>query len=243
MPKDVSAPAEGFRNPLHDTLPSWLHDAFQPDAALLPKDVVLVFSMAFALGCVVAGIYRLTSGRPRGQSVGLLASLVLLTVLISMVTLVIGNNIARAFSLAGVLAIVRFRTVVEDTRDTGFVIFAVAVGMAAGAGYPTVALLGIPFAAAAAFLFRPRDTATLPAPLNWTLSVRIGAGHNPDVLLRGPFGKHLERVRLLATATARQGAALELTYGVRLRQEEAAAALIAELNGVEGVQSAELRQM
>ena len=43
---------------------------------------------------------------------------------------------ARAFSLAGVLAIVRFRTVMEDTRDTVFVVFAVVMGMSAGAGYP-----------------------------------------------------------------------------------------------------------
>ena len=85
----------------------------------------------------------------------MVATLVLLTVLIAMVTMVIGDSIARAFSLVGALAIVRFRTVVEDTRDTAFVIFAVAVGMAAGAGFLKAALVGLPFAAAAAFLFRP----------------------------------------------------------------------------------------
>ena len=53
-----------------------------------------------------------------------------------MVSMVIGNEIARAFSLVGALSIVRFRTVVEDTRDTAFVIFAVVVGMALGAFVP-----------------------------------------------------------------------------------------------------------
>ena len=57
-----------------------------------------------------------------------------------------------------------------------------------------------------------------------------------------PFGKHLERWRLVATATARSGAALDLTYAVRLRREEAAAAFVAELNALEGVQAVELRQ-
>jgi len=39
---------------------------------------------------------------------------------------------SRAFSLVGALSIVRFRTVVRDTQDTAYVIFAVAVGMAEG---------------------------------------------------------------------------------------------------------------
>ena len=53
-----------------------------------------------------------------------------------MVTQVIGDNVARAFSLVGALSIVRFRTVVRDTQDTAYVIFAVAVGMAVGANHP-----------------------------------------------------------------------------------------------------------
>jgi hypothetical protein len=224
-------------------MPEWLHDSFQKDVDLSVPLLAVRLAVAFALGCVVAGVYSLTLGRGRGQSAGLVATLVLLTVLIAMVTLVIGNSVARAFSLVGALAIVRFRTVVEDTRDTAFVIFAVAVGMAVGAGFLTVPLVGIPFAAVAAFLFRPRAAASPQGPRDFTLIVRVGAGNSPDVLLRGPFGKHLERSRLLATVTARQGAALDLTYGVRLRREDAAVALVAELNGLAGVQSADLRQV
>src|SRR3712207_7596331 len=61
----------------------------------------------------------------------------------AMVTQVIGDNIARAFSLVGALSIVRFRTVVRDTQDTAYVIFAVAVGMAVGAGHPMLAASGM----------------------------------------------------------------------------------------------------
>ncbi len=159
-----------------------------------------------------------------------------------MVTLVIGNKVARAFSLVGALAIVRFRTVVEDTRDTAFVIFAVAVGMAVGAGFVAVPLVGIPFVALAAFLFRGGELVPVQNALDFLLTVRIGAGHDPEELLREPFAKHLEWARLLATATSRQGVALDLTYSVRLVREGAAVPLTSELNGREGVQSVELRQ-
>lgn len=219
----------------------WLLEAFPSDVTINLRILATQLTAALVLGCVVAGIYRLTQGKANGQATALMATLVLLTVLISAVTLVIGENTARAFSLVGALAIIRFRTVVEDTRDTAFVIFAVAQGMAVGAGFLTIPLMVIPFAAAAAFLFRPRATGALHAPLDFLLTVRIGVGHNPEALLREPFAKHLERSRLAATTTARQGAAFDVTYAVRLRRDAEAVALVAALNGIEGVQNVELR--
>ena len=85
------------------------------------------------LGAVVAFVYRRTRV-PAHTTPSFTVTLVLLTILIAMVTQVIGDNVARAFSLVGALSIVRFRTVVRDTQDTAYVIFAVAVGMAVGAG-------------------------------------------------------------------------------------------------------------
>lgn len=48
------------------------------------------------------------------------------------VMLIIGNNIARAFSLVGALSIIRFRTPLKDPLDIGFVFYALAIGMAMG---------------------------------------------------------------------------------------------------------------
>jgi hypothetical protein len=221
-------------------MPEWLHDSFSRDVDIPLCRLAVRLAAAFVLGCVVAGVYRLTHGNGRGQSAGLTATLVLLAVLIAMVTLVIGNSVARAFSLVGALAIVRFRTVVEDTRDTAFVICAVAVGMAVGAGLVAVPLVGLPFVALAAFLFRPRAAPSAAGPVDFTLVVRLGVGDSPAVLGE-PFARHLDGARLLASATARQGAALDLTYAVRPRGEAATLALVAELNALNGVQSVELR--
>ena len=85
-----------------------------------------------------------------------------------MVTQVIGDNVARAFSLVGALSIVRFRTVVRDTQDTAYVIFAVVVGMAVGAKNPWVAFIGLGLVGAAA-LRRPFDVGY------WMLDVRISS--------------------------------------------------------------------
>jgi hypothetical protein len=222
-------------------MPEWLQDSFPSSDDIAMSLLVLRLTLALVLGCAVAGVYRLTYGQPRGQSAGLVPTLVLLTVLICLVTLVIGNSVARAFSLVGALAIVRFRTVVEDTRDTAFVIFAVAVGMAVGAGFLKVVLVGLPVAAVAALLFRQREPSAPASPNERQLMVRLGIGYDPAVVLKEVFGKHLQEWRLVMTATSRQGAALDLSYLVCVRPE-GDIALVAELNRLEGVQSVELRQ-
>jgi hypothetical protein len=215
-----------------------------------PLAIRLLVSLVF--GAVVAGIYVLTQRRSRSDLLPLATTLVLLTVLITMVTLVIGNNIARAFSLAGALAIIRFRTVVEDTRDTAFVIFAVVVGMGVGAssqndeyGLIIIPLIGTPIVAAAALALSYCGTSTpLPQAANeYSLAIRLGLGRDPSGLLKDIFAKHLSNVRLRGTTTARQGAALDLLYSVRLQREEDTVTFVTDLNQIEGVQNVELRQM
>jgi hypothetical protein len=219
----------------------WLRDAMG-NGDLMPWDeVVKRIALAFVAGFVVAGVYVIGIGRRKDENSTLPTTLVLLTVVIALVTLVIGNSVARAFGLVGALSIVRFRTVVEDTRDTAFVIFAVVIGMGVGAGYAFLAAIGIPAVLAAALVMRwgwP-DANGKPGPA--TLTVRIGLGIEPDKLLGQAFGPHLSEYRLVGSATAKQGAALELTYSVRLRNPTATYALVADLNRIEGVQGVELK--
>ena len=91
----------------------------------------------------------------RGVPATFLTTLVLLATVIAMATQIIGDNVARAFSLVGALSVVRFRTVVKDTQDTAFVIFAVVVGMAAGANHLAVGLVGLVILCAASLALWP----------------------------------------------------------------------------------------
>src|SRR3712207_7566184 len=112
---------------------------------------------------------------------------VLLAVLVALVTLVIGDSTARAFGLVGALSIVRFRTVVEDTRDTAFVIYAVAVGMAAGLGYYVAPLLATPLVVVGALAFRPRESAE---PREALLLLRVAMNGPPEARLREALQQH-----------------------------------------------------
>jgi hypothetical protein len=201
--------------------------------------------LSLPLGFAVAVIYWFTQRTtpPAKDERSLFSTLVLLTILIAMVTQVIGDNVARAFGLVGALSIVRFRTVVEDTRDTAFVIFAVVVGMAVGAGYPEIALVGLAIGGPAALITRPRFEIADDTLAPWNLTVRVGLGPTSESLIAEVFRRHFGEAKLLSSATSRQGAALDLSYRVVLRPTTSATAFVGELNRVEGVQNVELRRL
>ena len=140
--------------------------------------VLVRLVVALVLGRLVAAVYNRT--RPLSdRTPSFPTTLVLLAVLIAMVTQVIGDNVARAFSLVGALSIVRFRTVVRDTEDTAFVIFAVVIGMAAGGNNLPVAVTGLIVVGAAAFWMNERGQSRAGTRA-YELRVRAGLGRDID---------------------------------------------------------------
>jgi uncharacterized membrane protein YhiD involved in acid resistance len=237
---------------MEQRVPDWLQSAFASDQDVSVTTLIVRQLFALGLGCIVGLTYRLAQAKegiaqPR-QRAEMHATLVLLTVLISMMTAVIGDNIARAFSIVGALSIVRFRTVVEDTRDTAFVIFAVAVGMAAGAGHIVLPLVTIPIIAIAAMLFRPSAASTggartrADSTIAFRLTVRSGSGFDVMQRIRGVGMQFGSSMRLGGVESARQGSAVEHRFAIDLPTEDAATSLMAELNRIEGVQGVELER-
>jgi hypothetical protein len=221
-------------------MPELLREAFAGPVAP-PLTVLVRLLAAMILGALVAFVYRRT--RPDAAiAPSFTATLVLLAILIAMVTQVIGDNVARAFSLVGALSIVRFRTVVRDTQDTAYVIFAVGVGMAAGAGQYFVAAAGLVVVAVAALAMKRKPGPDVPAA-PFELQVRVGIGHDPHVLLAPVVAEHARDCQLLSLTTTRQGLAVDATYRVGLRHEDSADAVVRALNGIEGIQSIALRRI
>ena len=222
-------------------MPDFLTSAFQ-GATPAPLEVLLRLIVAMVLGGIVAWIYRrtrdLTDASPTFPT-----TLVLLSVLIAMVTQVIGDNVARAFSLVGALSIVRFRTVVRDTQDTAFVIFAVVVGMAVGANNLWVAGAGLVVVGVAAALMRPKGAVASGGALpddSFTLMLRIGIGVDLEKVLGSLLDTRLESRHLLSIRTARQGISIEVSYTTRLKPTCSPDDLVKALNLIDGVQSVEL---
>jgi uncharacterized membrane protein YhiD involved in acid resistance len=199
--------------------------------------------LALGLGLAIAAVYR--AARPMNEEAeSFTVTLVLLTILIAMVTQVIGDNVARAFSLVGALSIVRFRTVVRDTQDTAYVIFAVAIGMAMGANHPLVAVCGLVIVAAAALMLRKRGIALAPpnGAFPYELRTRMAIGQDAEALLGPVLDQYASARCLSSVATARQGLSVDAMYRVALRDISQATSLVSALNRLDGVQNVELNR-
>lgn len=198
----------------------------------LPPDIVIPRLIgAFILGLGVAYIGRRARGPAAVQAPGFATTLVLLTVLVAMVTLVIGGSVARAFGLVGALSIVRFRTTVEDTRDTAFVIFSVSVGMAMGAGFLVASVASVPVVGVCAFILRRWLN---PPGLFGTLVVRIKAGV-ALAPLQAAVHQYLPGGRVVCVS-AKKGGDSELQYKGSLAAGCDPLTMLTEISKLEGVE-------
>jgi len=200
-------------------------------------EILIRLFIAAVFGGLVAVVYR----RSRNEvdiTPTFPPTLVLLSILIAMVTQVIGDNVARAFSLVGALAIVRFRTVVRDTQDTAFVILAVVVGMAVGASAPWVAMIGLGLVAVVAIMMKAPATGDyIIGHLPLLLKIRIGLGHDAESLLGGTLDVYFSHRRMQSIETTKHGVSIDVAYEAKLREPGTPEQLVRALNRIEGVQS------
>ncbi len=101
-------------------------------------DILLTIILSFSLASMVGWTYQITHRAP-AYTQSYVHTLVLMSMVVAIIMLIIGSNIARAFTLVGALSIVRFRNAIKDTRDVGFIFFAMAVGMACGTRFYLIA--------------------------------------------------------------------------------------------------------
>ena len=108
---------------------------------LNPIRVVLTLLIAFAVGGFLHIIYKKTfAGVVYSRSFNI--SLILLTMVSSLVLMLISSNLTLSLGMVGALSIVRFRTAIKDPIDTVFMFWAVGEGLALGAGFVDVGIIG-----------------------------------------------------------------------------------------------------
>ena len=184
---------------------------------------------AALLGAAVARLYAYHRP-PEERTRGFAQALILLAPLITMVTMAVGGNVAAAFTLVGTLAIVRFRTVVRDTRDTVYVIFAVAVGMAMGQLSIAVAVLGTLVLGLVILLIR-RLQPTPPLPVA-QLRLLISPPDGDPALYKGVLDRFGGHGRVVRSSIDEGGKQLSLRLAVEgidpVRSPEVVIALLAE---------------
>ncbi len=190
-------------------------------------DVVFTIILSFILSLAIAWVYKISyKGVSYTQSY--VHTLIMMSMIVAIIMLVIGSNIARAFSLVGALSIIRFRNAVKDTRDVGYIFFAMAIGMAVGTRFyllATIATLLICFILWGMFYLNlfAKDVR------EQILKIRLPADMRYDQLFNAVFDRYLTRFSLISVESVQAGTQTELIYAVELRNSNNVQVLMEEL--------------
>jgi uncharacterized membrane protein YhiD involved in acid resistance len=201
-----------------------LNDATQ---TFKTQDVLLTIILSFVLTLLIAWTYRAThQGTSYSQT--FVQTLIIVAMVVGVVMLIVGSNIARAFTLVGALSIVRFRNAVKETRDVGFIFFAMAIGMACGTRFYLLAIIATVTICLLIWIM-VRQNMFAKEVTEQILKIRLPADIPYDHIFDDLFTQYLVRVDLLAVETVQTGTLTELIYGVEFHQKGEAQALITEV--------------
>jgi hypothetical protein len=209
----------------------------QGDYGIAPTNfpsVLLAMLLAFLSGQLVAWTYMIThSGVSYSRS--FVMSLILMPVIVSLVLMVLSNNLVTAFGLMAVFAIVRFRNILRDTLDTSYVLAVIVLGMGCGTQKYSTAIVG---------------TLVIVALMFYLWFTAFGSRHRYDLILNLHWTRELAELptleRLLQRHSFRaqcanrhfdasnQGTAL--SYRLLMRDPERTPDLLRELEMLSGVE-------
>ncbi len=198
------------------------------------EGMLLSLLLAFAMGQLTAWVYARThSGLSYSRT--FCQSIVFLMVIATLVMFVIGNNVVAAFGLMGALAIIRFRNVLKDTRDTAFIFLSLVVGMALGSQRISVALVGGGFLLLIAlWLHFTSFGARSHFDGHLSFSTMGGDGHGRiSALLETVTSRYCHDLKLVTMHNS--GDQVELVQQVRLRDRNRGDELVQDLRGLDGV--------
>lgn len=197
-----------------------------------PLEIIINMLLALAFGLAIAIVYRFThTGLSYSQSFTL--TLVYVASIVSIIMMVIGSSLARAFALVGALSIIRFRTVVKDTKDIAFVFAALALGMAAGTGNYFVGITGtVFFLAIALSLYKINFGATFKS--EFILRFVFDQAHDSEAYI-SKIKNFSKRWNLLHLEPSGDGRFVSLSYDIALKKGADTNQFATAINEVPGV--------
>lgn len=195
-------------------------------------DIVISMVLSFVLCSLIGWVYQITH-RGASYTQSYVHTLVLNGMVVAVIMLIVGSNIARAFALVGALSIIRFRNAVKETRDVGFIFFTMAVGMAVGTKFYLLAAVTA-VVICLVILIMTRFNWYSRRVVSQILKVQVPNDAQFDTLFDSLFVKYTGSSELISVDSIHGGMLTELTYSVGLKKESKIQEFLAEVKKLNG---------
>ncbi|MDO4555555.1 MAG: DUF4956 domain-containing protein [Lachnospiraceae bacterium] len=188
------------------------------------ESAAAVIVTALVLGIIISMVYMILGE----HSQSFVVILAVLPLLVSLVIMIVNGNIGTSVAVLGAFGLVRFRSVAGSAREIGCIFFAMAVGLAAGMGFLTMAVL-ITVIVGFTMVLLEKTGFGNGISMERELKITIPENLNYQGVFDDLFLVYTTRFSLERVRTANMGTMYELVYHVRLRNAEKEKEFIDEL--------------
>lgn len=203
-----------------------------PAETLTVGSMLLIVLSALVLGFIISLVYMLTH-RKEAYTSSFIVALIMLPAIIAMIILLVGNNVARAFSLAGAFSLIRFRSAPGNSKDIAYVFFTLGVGLACGMGYIAYAVLfALIMCLVMILLTKLRFGGRNTHPMS--LKIVIPEHMEYDGVFDAVLKNYTNAYQLSKVKTTEFGSLFEITYEVTLKNPADSKQLIDKLRCLNG---------
>lgn len=180
-------------------------------------NTIFVIISALLLGLLISLVYMNTH-KKEGYKGSFAITLIMLPAIIAMIILLVGNNVASAFSLAGAFSLIRFRSEPGGPKDVAYVFFTLCVGLACGMGFVGYATVFSMILCAVMIILTLIDYGKSK---DAQLKLKILIPENLDYqgLFDDIFMEYTNKYTLQRVKTADFGALFEIIYNINVKQD------------------------
>lgn len=188
---------------------------------------LLIIAASLICGLAISQVYIFTH-KKEGYSSSLPVTFIMLPAIISIIILLIGDNIARAFSLAGAFSLIRFRSAPGDPKDIAYVFFSLAVGLACGMGYiGYAALFAVILGGVMLILNQTKYAGTQNTSMQ--LKVTVPENLNYEGLFDDILSQYTSAWQLIRVKTSDFGTLFTLFYNIEFDRKQSQKTFLDEL--------------
>jgi len=188
---------------------------------------------AALMGLIIYFTYKLTcKAFMYDDEMGMV--IILVPVVVAILLSVIGTNIARAFSLAGALSIIRYRSVLMSPRNLIFIFFGMGAGFVSGVGLYIPALIFVVLTCLIIIVYSSVTSGSREKTSRKQLTVCVPESINYDGLLDETLKKYTDGYELDTVGTVSGGTVTELIYRVKLKKDADTKAMLDDLKVLNG---------
>ena len=201
-------------------------------SSLTIVSVLEILASSVIIGLVISLVYLFTH-KKEGYSQAFCVALILLAPIVGLVILLIGNNVARAFSLAGAFALIRFRSAPGDPKDIAFVFLSVVMGLACGMGYWLYAAIATVVICLVIITLHLTNYAGKKGDV-YTLKITVPETLNYVGAFDETLNKYTNSFKLVRVKSVDFGALFELSFTVELKDDKQMREMLDDLRAMNG---------